>query len=272
MRAFRAAVVQLTSTGRIRRNLDRVGELVRSAAAQGADLVALPENFAWIRVPEAEPPPVGPVTPQAPGTLVAEMAALARECACHLLLGGLPEAVPGQEKFHNASVLLDPDGRVLAHYRKRHLFDVELPDGRIVRESDYLLPGDRIVCARTPLGALGLSICYDLRFPEHYRALADRGAEILTAPSAFTRPTGEAHWHLLVRARAVENQCFIVAPNQVGFHGGDRTSFGHSLIIDPWGDVLAEVENGEGIALADLDPRCLTDVRTRMPALEHRRT
>jgi predicted amidohydrolase len=267
MRAFRAAVVQLRSTGNIRPNLDRASGLIRAAADEGADLVALPENFAWIRVPGAEPPPVHPLH----GPLVQEMQALARDCRCHLLLGGFPEEVCGQAKYHNAAALLAPSGDIIATYRKRHLFDVELED-LTIRESDFNLPGDDVVCASCELGVIGLSICYDLRFPEHYRELVDCGAEILAVPAAFTAPTGQAHWHVLLRARATENQCFVIAPGQVGHHGGDRESYGHSLIVDPWGEVLAEIDNGEGFAVADLDPARLQEVRRRLPALGHRRS
>ena len=271
MRAFRAAVVQICSKGVTRRNLDTVHRLVREAVRAGAELVALPENFAWLRVPGAEPPPAGPV----PGPLVDEMAALARDAGCYLLCGGLPEGEPGASHHHVASVLLGPGGAgpdgVLGHYRKRHLFSVDLPDGTKLRESEYIVAGDELVCVETPLCTLGFSICYDLRFPEHYRALVDRGAEVLAVPSAFTEPTGRAHWHVLLRARAIENQCFVIAPGQVDFHGGDRHSYGHSLIIDPWGEILAEVEQGEGFAVADLDPERLADVRAKLPALTHRR-
>jgi predicted amidohydrolase len=267
----RAAVIQVRSTGELERNLERVRKQVRAACQDGAEWVVLPENFAWLRVPGAQPPPVGPADPKVDGCLVAQMASLAREEGCHLLLGGLPEQAEGSDKFYNAFVWLDPKGEVLAHYRKRHLFDVELPDGTVIRESDYNLAGDGVVCAQTPFGAVGLSICYDLRFPEHYRALSDQGAEIMTAPAAFTKPTGQAHWHLLVRTRAVESQCFMLAPNQAGHHGGDRYSYGHSLIVDPWGEVLAEVKGEEeGFACADLDPQRLTDIRAKLPALEHR--
>jgi predicted amidohydrolase len=267
MRRFRAAVVQLNSNGDVRRNLARVRELVRAAADDGAELVALPENFAWMRVPDADRPPAGPV----PGPLTEELGELARACGCHLLLGGLPEASPDPVRHYNTSVLLAPDGGLLARYRKRHLFDVDLPEGQVLRESDTVAQGDEVVAVDTPLARFGLSICYDVRFPEHYRALADAGAEVLTVPAAFTIPTGRDHWHLLLRARAVENQCFVVAPGEVGHHGGNRASYGHSLIVDPWGVVLAEVAEGEGFAAADLDPERLAEVRRRLPALRHRR-
>lgn len=267
MRPFRAAVVQLTSTGDVRRNLERVRKLVLAAAGEGAELVALPENFAYLRVPDADPVPKGPV----PGPLSEEMSALAREAGCHLLLGALPEEAPGDARYYNTSVMLAPDGAILAAYRKRHLFDVDLPDGQVLRESDNILAGDDIVCVDTPLARIGLSICYDLRFPEHYRALVDEGAEVLTVPSAFTVPTGRAHWHILLRARAIESQCFVLAPGQVGHHGGTRASFGHSLVVDPWGEILAEVADDEGFACADLDPARLEEVRSRLPSLRHRR-
>ncbi|MBN2498186.1 MAG: carbon-nitrogen hydrolase family protein [Deltaproteobacteria bacterium] len=269
MRSFRAAAVQLHSTADMARNLERAEHWVRRAKESGATLVALPENFAWIRVPGAGEPPSGGLD----GEIVSRMRALARDCGCYLLLGGFPEAVPGELRVYNSSALIDPAGELLAVYRKRHLFDVDLPEGPCIRESDFNLPGDEIVCADTPLGRIGLAICYDLRFCEHFRALVDLGAELLCAPAAFTAPTGRAHWHVLIRARAIENQCFAVAPGQAGFHGGDRHSYGHSLIVDPWGEILAELdsERDEGLAVADLDAVRLEQVRRILPALRHRR-
>ena len=267
LRPFRAAVVQLCSKGVVRANLDRAADLVGQAAADGADLIALPESFAWLNVPGAEPGPAAPL----PGPIVLEMAALARKHGCFLLLGGVSVSAPDDPRSYNTSVLLDPEGGTVATYRKRHLFDIDLPGGPTLKESDDYLAGDDIVCPATPLGVLGLSICYDLRFPEHYRACVDRGATVLFVPSAFTARTGRAHWHLLLRARAVENLAYVVAPAQHGYHGGERESYGHSLIVDPWGEVIAEVAEGDGFAAADIDPERLAQVRRGLPALQHRR-
>jgi predicted amidohydrolase len=202
----------------------------------------------------------------------------------HLLLGSMvergPAAQPGEHgrvelrRSFNTSLLFGPDGRRLAAYRKIHRFDVDLPPDVVFRESDAVLPGTDPVTVATSLGRLGLSICYDLRFGELYRSLVDRGAEILAVPSAFTARTGRAHWRVLLRARAIENQCWVLAPAQVGRHddGGIRHSYGHSMIVDPWGEIVAEVdEDAPGFAIAKIDPARVAEVRRAMPVREHRR-
>jgi len=280
------AAVQMTSTDDVGRNLSSVRQLVTDAAGRGASLVGLPENFAYLgsdrdhRLAIAEPLPLpggdgsperGPGSGPASGPILAAMQALARETHVHLLLGGFPEATPAGTRIRNTSVLLGPDGGLLAHYRKIHLFDVDLPGGATFRESDAVEPGDTSVVADLGWGKLGLSVCYDLRFPELYRRLVGRGAEVLTVPSAFTAETGKDHWHVLLRARAIENLAFVVAPAQAGFHGGNRRSYGHALVVDPWGVVLAEHGEGPGVAVADLDLGYLAEVRRRVPCLDHRR-
>jgi deaminated glutathione amidase len=262
-----AAVVQMTSTAEVERNLAAAEALVETAARRGAAFVALPENFAFLRsegepVPEAQP---------LDGPWVARMAGLARRLAVTLLLGSLPERIAGSPKVHNTSVLLGPDGRVLATYRKVHLFDIDLPGLEHLKESRAVVAGEEAVVAAAPFGPLGLSICYDLRFPELYRELVRRGARVLAVPSAFTERTGKAHWEVLLRARAIENLAYVVAPAQVGHHGGGRTSHGHALIVDPWGVVLAQAADGEGMALAELDLDRQDRVRRDLPALLHRR-
>jgi deaminated glutathione amidase len=187
------------------------------------------------------------------------------------VLGGFPEKSPEPGHIYNTSVLLGPEGTVLAAYRKIHLFDVDLPGGARFRESDAVTAGSEAVLATCPFGAIGLSVCYDLRFPELYRQLTARGARILTVPSAFTAETGKDHWHVLLRARAIENQAFVIAPAQFGAHGGKRASYGHAVVIDPWGVILAEVGNHEGIAVADLDLAYQDQVRRALPCLQHRR-
>ncbi|MBI5514345.1 MAG: carbon-nitrogen hydrolase family protein [Deltaproteobacteria bacterium] len=268
-----AAVVQLTSTADVPRNLRRAAELAERAASRGAMLVVLPENVAFLgpeeeklQVCEAfEPgaPPQGPI-----GRALRDVAKRTRVWA---LWGGLPERTTDPTRTYNTSVLVDPAGSLVARYRKIHLFDVALADGTTLTESRTVLPGDAVVTAETPVGRLGLSICYDLRFPELYRRLVDQGATVLTVPAAFTVPTGKDHWHVLLRARAIESQCHLLAAAQWGSHGNGRTTYGHALIVDPWGTVLAECGDGEGIALAELDQSRTERVRATLPSLRHRR-
>jgi predicted amidohydrolase len=261
------AVVQMTSTTDVERNLAAAEALVERAAERGAAFVGLPENFAFLRS-EGEPAP----EPQdLDGPWVRRMATLARRLRLTLLLGSLPERVPGDARVRNTSVLLGPDGGTLAVYRKIHLFDIDLPGMEHLKESKAVVPGEEVVLADTALGPVGLSICYDLRFPELYRELARRGARVLCVPSAFTERTGKAHWEVLLRARAIENLAYVLAPAQVGHHGGGRASHGQALIADPWGAVVAQVPDGEGVALAELDFERLLRLRRELPALSHAR-
>jgi len=262
-----AAVVQMNSTSNVERNLASAKSLVRDAAARHADFVALPENFALMRsegeaVPEAQ---------NLTGPWVSSMCALARDLEVTLLLGSIPERIGTADRVHNTSVLIGPGGEILATYRKIHLFDVDLPEMQHLKESRHVEPGDTVVVAQTSFGGLGLSICYDLRFPELYRQMTRKGASILAVPSAFTDHTGRDHWEVLLRARAIENLAFVVAPAQEGFHGGVRTSFGHSMIVDPWGTILAEIAAGEGVALAPLDFARQDRLRHELPVLSHAR-
>jgi predicted amidohydrolase len=262
-----AAVVQMTSTTDVERNLATAERLVARAASRGAVFVGLPENFAFLR-PEGQPAP----EPQAlDGPWVRRMADLARRHDVTLLLGSLPERIPGDSRVGNTSVLLGPDGATLAVYRKIHLFDIDLPGMEHLKESKAVLPGDEVVVTETALGPVGLSICYDLRFPELYRELTRRGARVLCVPSAFTERTGKAHWEVLLRARAIENLAYVLAPAQVGHHGGGRASHGQAMIVDPWGSVLAQVADGEGVAIAELDFERLERLRRELPALSHAR-
>ena len=273
---LRIASVQMCSTEDIARNLARATDLVKAAAADGANLIGLPENFAYLgstldhKLSIAES--LSQSGDQANGPLLTAMRQLARDTGVWLLLGGFPERVAGQdERLGNAAVLLDPEGAVSAVYRKMHLFDVEIPGGHRFRESDAVVPGDQPVVAQTPWGGLGLSICYDLRFPELYRRLAAAGARMLAVPAAFTRETGKDHWHVLLRARAIENQAFVFAPAQWGFHGGNRSSYGHAMIVDPWGVVLSECGERDGYAFAAVDFDYQDEVRSTLPCLDHRR-
>jgi deaminated glutathione amidase len=264
---FRIAAVQMASGADKPANLATAERLVREAAARGASLVGLPENVAWMG-PEAErhaaaEPLEGP-------TLV-RFGALARTLGIHLLAGSVLETGGDGGRLHNTSVLFGPKGERLAVYRKMHLFDVEVGDGQTYRESAAVAPGKDVVTAETALGRIGLSVCYDLRFPELYRALSAQGALLLTVPSAFTLMTGKDHWEVLLRARAIENQAYVLAPAQGGRHPGERLTYGHAMVVDPWGVVVACASEGEGLAVADMDIGLLERVRTRLPALRHRR-
>ena len=262
------AAVQLRATADREDTKRRALELVARAAAEGAGFVATPENTDVIgprrdKISGAEP---------LEGRFVSAFRESAAKHGLWLLLGSFAERVEGQEKVRNTSVLVGPTGDVVATYRKIHLFDAAPPDGVPYRESDVVVPGDEPVLADTPFGRLGLSICYDLRFPELYRRLSEGGATVLCVPSAFTVPTGRAHWETLLRARAIENLSWVIAPAQVGRHGEDRASWGHSLVIDPWGTVVADAGGEhEGLALATVDPAAETKARQMIPALDNRR-
>ena len=266
---MRVGVVQLCSTDDLAANLERARAGVSEAAERGARLVALPENFAYMRREGARYPYA-----QGPdGEILRALSRWAREFGIWLVGGTLPEAIPGDVRVHNTCVVFDPDGREAARYRKIHLFDVLLgADGRdVYRESDFCAPGNDVVVCPTPFGGLGLSICYDVRFPELYRALGARGARWLLVPSAFTRETGKDHWEVLLRARAIENQCFVLAPAQCGYNAPDRASHGRSLVIDPWGLVIAQGGDEPTVLVADCPDARIEQVRRAVPALQHRR-
>jgi predicted amidohydrolase len=246
-------------------NLARAEALVRDAAARGARLVVLPEVFAW-RGPAAEE---AAAAEPVPGPTTARLGALARELGVWLCAGSLHERAPGAPGVYNTACLLDPQGELAARYRKLHLFDVDLPGHVAVRESATRAPGADVVVVPTPLGTIGLSICYDLRFPELYRRLVRAGAEVLLVPSAFTFPTGAAHWEVLCRARAVENQCYLVAADQAGTSPQGFRDWGDSLVVDPWGRVLARAGDGEAVVTAEVDLDYVARVRRELPALAH---
>ncbi|PYT08079.1 MAG: hydrolase [Acidobacteria bacterium] len=262
---MRVALVQTCSTEDRGTNLQQAETLFEQAARGGADLVALPENFLFLR---SEGSPV-PEPESLDGPIVNRFARQAKERRVWLLLGSFAERIPGSSRVHNTSVLIDRAGEVRAVYRKVHLFDIDMQDGPRLRESDAVDPGERVVVAETEFGPMGLSICYDIRFPELYRRQALAGARLLVVPSAFTDKTGSDHWHLLTRARAVENQCFLLAPAQWGRHSEKRASYGHSLIVDPWGRIVAEKEEGVGIIEAEIDLGEVDRVRKALPALTH---
>ena len=268
--SFLAAVCQMTSTSDTEANLAQAERLAREAAARGAAFVATPENTNYLgphaeKVRRAEP---------LDGPTCGRFAALAAELRLHLLLGSFNEKAPEKGRCFNTSVLFGPRGERLGAYRKLHLFDVDVPGGVSFRESDTVAPGSETVVIESPIATFGLSICYDLRFGELYRALVAGGAEVLTIPSAFTAATGKAHWEVLVRARAIEGQAYVVAPGQSGRHDDDglREGHGHSMIVDPWGVVLAQVPEGPGVAVAEIDLERVARVRAAIPVSQHRRS
>jgi predicted amidohydrolase len=263
----RAAAVQLNSTDDVDRNLRTADRLVREAAAQGAELVVLPEK--WNLLGTGEEMAEGAQSLDGPSLSWARD--VAAELGIDLVAGSIVERVPDRAKRANTSVHIGPDGEIRASYRKLHMFDVEV-DGVLYAESDHEQAGEEIVVSELAGGTrLGLSVCYDVRFPELYRSLSQRGAEVISVPAAFTLATTRDHWEVLLRARAIENQCFVVAPNQIGSHPPGNRSGGRSMIVDPWGLVLATAPDTEVAIVADLDLAVLADVRRRLPALSHRR-
>jgi predicted amidohydrolase len=265
--AMRAAAIQMNSTGVRARNRATADRLVRAAAADGATFVVLPEKWNLLGTPDQLAAGAEPLD----GPSIGWAREIARELGIDLLAGSIVEQVEGREKHANTSVHVGPDGDLRAVYRKIHLFDVEVA-GTVYRESDGEDPGEELVTSTLADGTeLGLAICYDLRFPELFRILTLRGSRVLALPSAFTLSTTRDHWEVLVRARAIENQCFVVAANQIGEHAPGKASGGRSLVVDPWGTVLATAADREGYALAQLDLKLQADVRARLPSLANRR-
>jgi len=263
---FKAACVQLNAGNDLAANLRAIESSVREAAAHGVQLVTLPEYAALLdgsgRVMR-ENSFTEDVHPA-----LATCRALARETGVWLLAGSVTIRID-DSSMANRSFLFGPDGAVVARYDKIHMFDVTLPSGKVIRESSAYRPGDRAVMAQTPWGLIGMTVCYDLRFPQLFRALARAGALFLTVPASFQRETGVAHWHSLLRARAIENLAYVVAPAMCGEHPGGRSTYGHSLIIDPWGKIIAELGTEPGICYADINPDEVLRVRTMLPALTH---
>ena len=278
----RIALVQLCATEDVAANLTTSDSLVRQAADQGAEVVLLPEAFAFIGADRRKREIVEPIVTDgsAATPILDRCRSLAAELQIELILGGHHERGPEEDgartpsdepsKSYNTCVHIGPDGGLRATYRKIHLFDVKLADGTELNESARTLPGSEVVVTRTAFGTLGLTICYDIRFPYLYQALVDRGAIAMSVPSAFTATTGAAHWHTLLRARAIETQSYILAPAQHGAHNARRRSFGHSLIVDPWGEIVAELAEGDGVVVADIDPSRVRQVRQELPSLTHR--
>ena len=264
------AVVQVCASTNVEQNVAKALDLTHRAAERGAQCVFLPEAFSFIGPAEERAKIVECLPDGGPILDACRRAALAD--GIHLFLGGFNEAgVADDGRSFNTTVHLDPSGKVATTYRKIHLFNVDLPDGTRLHESVGTAPGDRLVTTDLPFGRLGLTICYDMRFPPMYQDLVDQGAIAIAVPSAFTKTTGAAHWHTLLRARAIETQCYVIAAAQHGRHHGGRESFGHSVIIDPWGEIVAEREDGDGFAIATIDPARVATVRNQLPSLKNRR-
>ena len=275
-REFTAACVQFTSARDYEPNIRVVSDLIRRARDAGADFVMTPENtgltepLSKLRHEKARG--------EADHPALAALREVTRETGAWLLIGSLavdltgePGTAEGERRLANRSYLIDPTGAIVARYDKIHMFDVDLAGGESYRESNAFRPGNQTVLAETAWGVLGMTVCYDLRLPHLYRALAQAGADFLAIPSAFTVPTGRAHWHVLLRARAIENGCFVFAPAQWGEHAEGRRTYGHSLIVDPWGEVLADAGKGVGIVSARIDPAAIGKARRMVPSLQHDR-
>ena len=273
---FTASCIQFTSARDYEPNIRLVSDLIRRARDAGANLVLTPENTGLTE-------PVGKLRrekarDEANHPVLAALREVARETGVWLLIGSLaidlsrePGEIEGERRLANSSYLIDPNGAIVARYDKVHMFDVDLAGGESYRESNAFRPGGQSVLAETPWGILGMTVCYDLRFPHLYRALAQAGADFLAIPSAFTVPTGKAHWHVLMRARAIETGCFVFAPAQTGEHAEGRKTYGHSLIVAPWGEVLADGGEEVGFITARIDPAKIAEARGMVPALTHDR-
>jgi predicted amidohydrolase len=267
MKPYLAAAIQMTSVPDLYKNLAQAEELVELAVRRGAKLVGLPENFSFLGDEDEKAARAEQICHESEKFLKI----VAQRFQITILGGGFPVPV-GNGKFYNTALLIDANGQERGRYEKVHLFDVNLPDGNTYQESKTVLAGIRVppVCAVDNLGHVGLSVCYDVRFPELYRSLSRQGAEVLFVPAAFTAYTGKDHWQVLLQARAIENTCYIIAPAQVGKHNARRQSHGHAMIIDPWGIVLADAGDTVGMAIATIEPSRLEQVRRQMPSLQHR--
>ncbi len=267
MKSYLAAAIQMTSLPNLAKNLVQAEELIDLAVHQGAELISLPENFAFMGEEEEKIAQAGAIAQDASKFLKT----MAQRYQVTILGGGFPVPV-GQGQVHNTALLVGPDGQDLSRYEKVHLFDVDLPDGNTYRESSTVQPGRQlpVLVDSEQFGKLGLSVCYDVRFPELYRHLSKTGAEVLFVPAAFTAYTGKDHWKILLQARAIENTCYIIAPAQTGQHYARRQTHGHAMIVDPWGVILADAGEKPGVAIAPIDPNRLSQVRRQMPSLQHR--
>ncbi len=267
MKSYLAAALQMTSQPNLEANLAQAEELIELAVRRGAELIGLPENFSFLGDDREKVAQAATIAERTEAFLKR----MAQRFQITLVGGGYP--VPATEgKVYNTAVLIGPTGEELSRYQKVHLFDVELPDGNIYHESGTVLAGRQLpsVYPSKELGNIGLSVCYDVRFPELYRALSQAGATVLFVPAAFTAFTGKDHWQVLLQARAIENTCYVIAPAQTGVHYGRRQTHGHALIVDPWGTILADAGDRPGVAIAAIEPSRLEQVRQQMPCLQHR--
>jgi predicted amidohydrolase len=265
----KVAAIQMTSSHVVAENLAVAGEYLRQAKDQGAEIACLPENFSFLGLKDADKLQVAESDGE--GVVQAFLSDTARKLKMWILGGSINIKGDSPQRVANASLLIDADGKRVARYDKMHLFDVTIPGrNEQYRESSHVVPGRDVVVADTPVGRLGLSVCYDMRFPELYRELVSRGAKWLAMPAAFTVPTGQAHWETLLRARAIENLCYVVAPAQFGLHSNGRETYGDTLIVDHWGQVLCRLPTGSGVISADIDLKAQAESRGRFPALDNR--
>lgn len=264
---LRVGLVQINTRDDKEANLRRAEELIDEAVARGARFVVLPEYVSYLGAKDRHQE----VAESVPGPTTERFAAKARQHGIYLHGGSIHERSDTPDKYYNTSVVFNPDGEIIATYRKIHLFDIDLTGNVTANESSSILPGDEIVTAEIDGHTVGLSICYDLRFPELYRHLALEGAEVLLVPAAFTMFTGKDHWHVLLRARAIENQTYVLAPGQYGSHDPNAQCYGHSVVIDPWGSVIADASDAEGVVVADLDFDYVRKIRKQLPSLANRR-
>ena len=267
MKSYLAAAIQMTSVPNLEKNLVQAEELIELAVRQGAELVSLPENFSFLGL---ETDKIAQAAAIASAT-EKFLKTVAQRFQVTILGGGFPVPVDS-DRVYNTALLVSPNGEELYRYQKVHLFDVNVPDGNTYRESSTVMAGTELptVYPSPELGNLGISICYDVRFPELYRHLAYKGADILFIPAAFTAYTGKDHWQVLLQARAIENTCYVIAPAQTGQHYALRQTHGHAMIIDPWGVILADAGEKPGVAIAEINPVRLEQVRRQMPSLQHR--
>jgi predicted amidohydrolase len=267
--SYKAAVIQMNSNTDLEVNLEQAYNFIKQAVKQGADIAGLPENFAFLGGLSMRMKRADEIASKVPAFL----AETAEEFGIYLLGGSYPVPAAENNKVYNHSTLYGPTGKKLKSYNKIHLFDVHLDEKETYRESDYVEPGipEPAIWQDEQIGSWGLTVCYDLRFPELYRNLANDGADVLSIPSAFTYTTGQSHWKTLLKARAIENTSYVFAPAQTGLHGKDRRTWGHAMIVDPWGTVIADAGTEPGIAIAEISPKKLKEVRNKIPSLKHQR-
>ena len=268
MSVKKVAAIQMVSTNCLQDNLKQAQELIEECVKSDVKLVVLPENFAFMGATENEKVSVGEALGEGP--IQDFLASISVDNGIWLIAGTVPIQTNQSEKVSASCLVYSPQGQRVARYDKIHLFDVGVSD-EVYQESKCVEPGNKPIAVETPIGCIGLSVCYDVRFPELYRVLFAQGAEILTVPAAFTQITGRAHWEILLRARAIENQCYVIAPNQGGRHPGGRETYGHSMIIDPWGQILSQHEQGPGVVIAEFNPQEQAQVRAKFPVSLHRK-